>query len=375
MFLLSVVPQLSTLLLQLLLCLHSLRRLLECLRVSVFSNGVLHLAQYIFGLCYYVVLGLTVLCMDRMGKGQSKRFTSSWSVCCFGSEVWTCVILFLGTGNLPSQLEWFHLAGIVLFIGASVLQHRSLVLLAKLRTGQSGELLMCVFVFAGLCYTFMLKNRNHIRWCILVLFHITVVERLMSTMIVGKETTHDSGRNGPICFTLFFFCHVSGKVESLAHRVPVGGWFELVSCPHYFAEFLIYISLGLVFGGLSLTWCLVVLYVFFNQALAAQLCHELYITRFKSYPKHRKAFIPFVLWKDCVCPLWRKKDKKHIRNTWGCEVYALAVMRILTKRSLKRDYCDVNNTSKGKAAMVNWPIPCCCADKYNFILCYLNKIL
>lgn len=73
MLLLSVVPQLSTVLMQMLLCIHSLRRLLECLFVSVFSKGVMHLAQYMFGLCYYVMLGLTVLCMDRLGKGQLKK--------------------------------------------------------------------------------------------------------------------------------------------------------------------------------------------------------------------------------------------------------------------------------------------------------------
>lgn len=112
-----------------------------------------------------------------------------------------------------------------------------------------------------------------------------------------EKSTQNNSRNGhhqPFS-VVSFFCLASGKVESLAHRVPVGGWFELVSCPHYFAELLIYISLGLVFGGLSLTWWLVVFYVFFNQALAAQLCHELYTSRFKSYPKHRKAFIPFLL--------------------------------------------------------------------------------
>lgn len=88
---------------------------------------------------------------------------------------------------------------------------------------------------------------------------------------------------------------LSGTVETLAHRAPVGGLFELVSCPHYFAELLIYVSLSVVFGVLSLTWWLVVLYVLFSQALAAQLCHELYISKYKSYPQHRKAFIPFVL--------------------------------------------------------------------------------
>ncbi|KAI3368333.1 hypothetical protein L3Q82_008040 [Scortum barcoo] len=190
------VPQLSTLLVQLLLCIQSLRRLLECLFVSVFSDGAVHLVQYVFGVCYYFVLGLTVLCCDRLGKG---------------------------TGALLSQLDWFHVAGIALFIAASLMQHQCMVLLARLRTGKSGA------------------------------------------------------------------------VETLAHREPKGGWFELVSCPHYFAELLIYVSLSLVFGGLSLTWWLVVLYVLFNQALAAQLCHDLYISKYESYPRHRKAFIPFIL--------------------------------------------------------------------------------
>lgn len=192
----SQVPQLSTVLVQLLLCVHSLRRLLECLFVSVFSDGALHLVQYVFGVCYYIVLGLTVLCSDHLGKGS---------------------------GSLLSQLDWFHVAGSVLFIWASLMQHQSIVLLAGLRTGKSG------------------------------------------------------------------------MVETLAHRLPEGGWFELVSCPHYLAELLIYVSLSLIFGGLSLTWWLVALYVLFNQALAAQLCHEHYISKYDSYPKHRKAFIPFVL--------------------------------------------------------------------------------
>lgn len=88
---------------------------------------------------------------------------------------------------------------------------------------------------------------------------------------------------------------LAGAVETLAHRLPVGGCFELVSCPHYFAELLIYVSLALVLGGRSLTWWLVVLYVLFNQALAAQLSHDFYVGKYESYPRHRKAFIPFVL--------------------------------------------------------------------------------
>ncbi|XP_061680386.1 polyprenol reductase [Syngnathoides biaculeatus] len=186
----------STLLLQLLLWTHSFRRLAECLRVSVFSDGVIHLLQYVFGLAYYLLVGLTVLCSD----GEIKA-----------------------SASLLSQLNWFHAVGIALFIAASALQHQSLVLLAGLRTGKSG------------------------------------------------------------------------RVETLAHRMPKGGCFELVSCPHYLAELLIYVSLSLVAGGFSLTWWLVVLYVLFNQALAALLCHDHYVGKYPSYPACRKAFIPFVM--------------------------------------------------------------------------------
>ncbi|KAL8207399.1 UNVERIFIED_CONTAM: hypothetical protein K2H54_055983 [Gekko kuhli] len=86
----------------------------------------------------------------------------------------------------------------------------------------------------------------------------------------------------------------SGEVVSLDHSIPFGDWFEMVSCPHYFAEVLIYVSMGVTFGFKNLTWWLVVTYVLFNQAVSATLCHEFYLSNFKHYPKGRKAYIPFL---------------------------------------------------------------------------------
>ncbi|XP_046892951.1 polyprenol reductase isoform X2 [Hypomesus transpacificus] len=193
-------PHVCSVAVQVLVWIHCLRRLAECLYVSVFSDGVIHVVQYVFGLGYYILLGLTVLCWDRNTEGKE--------------------------GPVPpvlTQLGVVQAAGVLLFAWASLLQHRSLITLAHLRTG------------------------------------------------------------------------ASGAVETLAHRVPSGGWFELVSCPHYLAELLIYASLSLVSGGVSLTWWLVVLYVLFNQMLAALLCHQFYRSKFESYPQHRKALIPFIL--------------------------------------------------------------------------------
>ncbi|XP_066575997.1 polyprenal reductase isoform X2 [Amia ocellicauda] len=191
--------QLSITLGQALLWIHSFRRLLECVFVSVYSDGVIHLVQYGFGLSYYILLGLTVLCTE----GQREH-----------------------TGLLKedvfAQVHWYHVVGLMLFVWASVHQHRCHVILANLRKGSSGT------------------------------------------------------------------------VVSLKHGVPHGDWFQLVSCPHYFAELLIYVAFCIT-SGCTFTWWLVVLYVLFNQTLAAVLCHDFYHKKFESYPKQRKAFIPFVL--------------------------------------------------------------------------------
>ncbi|KAF1590764.1 Polyprenol reductase, partial [Eudyptes moseleyi] len=186
----------SALLVLLLLWLHSCRRLAECLWTSVFSNGVIHIVQYCFGLGYYVAVGSTVLC-------QVPTNIRSGEV-------------------LSMQICWYHIVGITTYIWASLHQHRCLVILANLRKSKSG------------------------------------------------------------------------KVVSLGHSVPFGDWFERVSCPHYFAELLIYVSMAITLGFHNVTWWCVVMYVLFNQALAAVLCHEYYRKNFSSYPKHRTAFIPFV---------------------------------------------------------------------------------
>ncbi|EPY86473.1 steroid 5 alpha-reductase 3-like protein [Camelus ferus] len=137
------------------LWLHSLRRLFECVYVSVFSNAVIHIVQYCFGLVYYILVGLTVLSQVPM-----------------------------------------------------------------------------------------------------------------------------DGRNGVV-----IHCN---------HRIPFGDWFEYVSSPNYLAELMIYISMAVTFGFHNLTWWLVVTYVFFSQALSAFLSHKFYKSKFVSYPKHRKAFLPFL---------------------------------------------------------------------------------
>lgn len=190
--------ELSGFLVLALLWLHSLRRLAECILVSVFSDGVIHLLHYCFGLLFYILLGITVLCQVPLHRKS------------------------VSAEDVLRQTRWHHILGILIYIWASVHQHRCHEILANLRKTKSGE------------------------------------------------------------------------VVNMEHKVPYGDWFDRVSCPHYFAELLIYIAMAVIFGIWNFTWGMVVMYVLCNQSLAAVLCHEFYLRTFDKYPKQRRAFIPFV---------------------------------------------------------------------------------
>ncbi|XP_004627634.1 polyprenol reductase [Octodon degus] len=191
---------LSAFLVLLFLWLHSWRRLFECFYVSVFSDAVIHIVQYCFGLGYYVLVGLTVLSQVPM-DGRT--------------------VYVIGKNPLM-QARWFHILGMMMFIWSSVHQYKCHVILGNLRRNKAGVVIHC------------------------------------------------------------------------NHRIPFGDWFECVSSPNYFAELMIYISMAVTFGFYNLTWWLVVIYVFGSQALSAFLSHKFYQSKFVSYPKHRKAFLPFL---------------------------------------------------------------------------------
>nr|XP_044986120.1 polyprenol reductase [Jaculus jaculus] len=191
---------LSALLVLLCLWLHSLRRLFECLFVSVFSGAAIHVVQYCFGLVYYVLVGLTIVSQVPMDD-MSGEFAGK---------------------NVLTQARWFHILGMMMFIWSSAHQYKCHVILSNLRRNKKGVIIHC------------------------------------------------------------------------DHRIPFGDWFEYVSAPNYLAELLIYLSMAATFGFHNVTWWLVVMYVFFSQALSALLSHNFYKSKFISYPKHRKAFLPFL---------------------------------------------------------------------------------
>ncbi|EGV91996.1 3-oxo-5-alpha-steroid 4-dehydrogenase 3 [Cricetulus griseus] len=191
---------LSAFLVLVFLWVHSLRRLFECFYISVFSNSVIHIVQYCFGLVYYVLVGLTVLSQVPMDDKN---------------------VYVLGK-NLLLPARWFHVLGTMMYLWSSAHQYECHVILSNLRRNKKGVIVHC------------------------------------------------------------------------QHKIPFGDWFEYVSSANYLAELMIYISMAVTFGFHNLTWWLVVTYVFFSQALSAFFNHKFYKSTFVSYPKHRKAFLPFL---------------------------------------------------------------------------------
>ncbi|ELU05653.1 hypothetical protein CAPTEDRAFT_229012 [Capitella teleta] len=87
----------------------------------------------------------------------------------------------------------------------------------------------------------------------------------------------------------------AGHIVTTDHKMPKGGWFDVMSSPHYFAELLVYTSIGLILGTSNVTYWWMVTYVFTNQFYLAYNTHKYYEGKFENYPKERNMFIPYLL--------------------------------------------------------------------------------
>ena len=84
------------------------------------------------------------------------------------------------------------------------------------------------------------------------------------------------------------------KENKGVYGIPRGDWFNFVSSPHYFAEFLIYIALFMA-SGWGYFLGLNCLYQILNFSLiCTPPTHDWYLKKFEHYPKTRKIFIPFI---------------------------------------------------------------------------------
>lgn len=84
------------------------------------------------------------------------------------------------------------------------------------------------------------------------------------------------------------------KKQTDEYAVPHGDWFEVVSCPHYLAEIVIYAGILIASGGLDLTMWLLFGFVVANLVFSAAETQRWYIHKFETYPQKRYAILPFI---------------------------------------------------------------------------------
>jgi 3-oxo-5-alpha-steroid 4-dehydrogenase 3 len=85
------------------------------------------------------------------------------------------------------------------------------------------------------------------------------------------------------------------QIINYSHSIPNGRLFDLVSCPHYFTEIVIYLCIYSL-SHFNNLWAVLVLWVLVNQTIAGLLTHEWYCLTFgDKYPKSRKAIFPYLL--------------------------------------------------------------------------------
>lgn len=107
--------ELSCMLLVSLMAVQNIRRLLECLLVSVYSpRGTMNVLHYILGIVFYFSFSLAVLCESPDP-----------------AEV--------GSRSLLDAFGWRHVVGVMLFSWASWHHHFAHVTLARLRTSKKGK--------------------------------------------------------------------------------------------------------------------------------------------------------------------------------------------------------------------------------------------
>ncbi|XP_046394495.1 polyprenol reductase [Ischnura elegans] len=85
-----------------------------------------------------------------------------------------------------------------------------------------------------------------------------------------------------------------GSVCTYKHSIPRGRLFEILSSPHISAEIVVYLALTFILRG-NCTWWYIFIWVLTNQCAVSWTNHVWYQQNFPTYPKNRKALIPYLL--------------------------------------------------------------------------------
>lgn len=107
-----------------------------------------------------------------------------------------------------------------------------------------------------------------------VMFMVGIVGNLYHHVLLAKLRTEGEG---------------GGKKE---YKIPKGGLFDTVICPHYMYEILVFWGFFMISQTIySLSWAMGSTFYLMGRSYATR---RWYLSKFDDFPKHTKALIPFV---------------------------------------------------------------------------------
>ncbi|GFN81633.1 polyprenol reductase-like [Plakobranchus ocellatus] len=261
--------------------LHLMRRLYECFFISSFANGTISVIHYFYGVAFYALFGsldqvtaiwqvVTVFACEELHL--IRRLYECFFISSFSNGTISVIHYFYGVAfyalfayQVPqAMVVGFCILGIVIFLVASVYQHKALCTFANLRLNERA---------------YQVPHAMDVGFCILgiVIFLVASVYQHKALCTFANLRLNERGK------------------AAKGHYIPQGHLFGWVSSPHYLCEILIYLSFCTITQWKNMYLMCSTIFVIVNQVSASLSVHHWYRLTFPSYPKDRKALIPFVL--------------------------------------------------------------------------------
>ncbi|GAX80420.1 hypothetical protein CEUSTIGMA_g7859.t1 [Chlamydomonas eustigma] len=247
--------------------LHLVRRLVETYCIMVYPPGAhMHIIAYAFGISYYAVVPLSLLPQDMVLE-LSKYFLN------VARNMVEAVIAALLRHNQDISDNGGNMShGAIIGEIISLVKESPKIVLSLITAA--------IDLFLGMDWVSVLLQYKLMLLMGLAIFLSGNIIQCWSHTALARLSKRSFSKYG---------------TDTVSHYlIPHGGLFELVSCPHYFGEVLIYLGLLLLAEGRVNAW-LMLGWVVLNLVLAANATHAWYINMFPdTYPRERKALVPLI---------------------------------------------------------------------------------
>ncbi|KAK9862702.1 hypothetical protein WJX84_003676 [Apatococcus fuscideae] len=227
----------------------------------------MHIIAYVFGLSYYMVLPISLLPPD--GLRQLTQWAPTWRPTILINDC------FAALDAVGPSLDALHGMAILVFLAGNLMQLQAHWQLARLSQpivfpGSSDGRVPGA---KGVAESQQQQQQQQ--------------QQQLSRFRGDKpRRVAGSSPDGPAALDMV--------LDPGPYRLPAGGLFEWISCPHYLAEMVIYTAFPMLLRAHNLLPWLILTWVVANLLLAAGPTHAWYKAHFKEYPSHRRAVLPMV---------------------------------------------------------------------------------